>query len=341
MVNARKDQCCYNFHVVGNKCEPCSPGFFGNNCVTACPNGTYGNLCVNICEKCTKSECHPVYGCEKPEISTLELTSQIYQTTPFLSTYREKSTRKSVKSTRSSPQIFWSTLKHVSISTRLTTPSLKGEDNNNNTVIIAVGGAITLCLVILIIQVGYKQILQCKRKKRRLTTKQDHTQETYEEIPEIDLDSRRRKDESKEKNKYNILNRVPELPGRGYHEIQQIQISEETRSGGTVHSDSSGESYISPNENAPLHTYTPVIDSNYDDVREMAESGNDNYLDPVIEITPEIHVPSAEQAHSDSSHGSTQYNDIALPRDPVCVNRMDRIGQIFDGTNMYLDVTNK
>ncbi|XP_062616974.1 uncharacterized protein LOC134278684 isoform X2 [Saccostrea cucullata] len=327
MVNVQKGQCCYNYHLVGNKCEACPPGFFGNNCINACPKGSYGNLCGNECIICSISECHPVYGCAKPTISTLVISSQVDHTTSLLSTYRENSTRKSADRPPFTTEIPRSTLKQFSISTRLITPSVSGDNNNNNTVIIAVGGAITLCLLILIIQVGYKQILQCKRKKRRLSSKQDHTEETYQEITDIDVNTRKCNDGSKEKTKYNILNRVPEVPGRGYREIQEIQIPEETRSGGTLHSDSSGESYVSPNENASLHTYTPVIDSNGEDMRARGPSGSNNYLSPVFEI----HVPSSEHGHSDSSHSSTQYNDIALPQ---CVNRMDE-------TNIYLDVTNE
>ncbi|XP_062598452.1 uncharacterized protein LOC134259861 isoform X2 [Saccostrea cucullata] len=111
-------ECCYNFHLVGNKCEPCPPGSWGHNCENACPSGSYGYLCVKICKDCTTSECHPVYGCKKLKNSSLK-------TTLLLSTYSEKSSRIFKNTIHSSPHVSLSPLTHVSISTRISTPSSK------------------------------------------------------------------------------------------------------------------------------------------------------------------------------------------------------------------------
>ncbi|XP_078314893.1 uncharacterized protein LOC144619774 [Crassostrea virginica] len=53
--------CCEHYMPIGNKCEPCPPGYTGNACSMPCPPELYGQACQYSCGTC--SPCHHVYGC--------------------------------------------------------------------------------------------------------------------------------------------------------------------------------------------------------------------------------------------------------------------------------------
>jgi hypothetical protein len=213
-----------------------------------------------------------------------------------------------------------------------------GEENNTNNIILAVGIAITLCLVIIIIQGVYRQILASKRK-RRSTIQQKEKDEIYNEIDDRalvgrpNIVNRRKVESSKERNKYNVINCDLELPGRGYQEIKETPDRTDVKSQGATDSDSNGESYLEPNVQRSAHTYIKVIDT---DDQDAGPSSRGNYLDPVAIIHDQLPGPVL----SDSSDSSVQYQDTVLPFDQER-NRTDQNGCTFDKADaLYLDVTN-
>ncbi|XP_056010693.1 uncharacterized protein LOC130051842 isoform X2 [Ostrea edulis] len=299
-----------------------------------CPDGQYGHSCLQRCTTCKRTDCHHVYGCNTTESSTLILSSIKIQTTlsPFT---REKIDISSASLTQSS---------------LITTTSAMVEKNMSNNIILVVGCAITLCLVIIIIQGVHKQILKSKRK-RRSTVKQEEMAEIYSEIEDRafvgrpNVVNRHEEKSTNDRNKYNVLiNCESELPGRGYQEINEIpEISDraDVKSQGATDSDSNGESYLEPNEQGSAHTYTKVIDSDDERTSPSSTVGCENYLDPVLEVTPRMHAHLCKPVLSDYSENSEQYQDTALPLGYGRGSRNDQNGHTSDRANvLYLDVTN-
>ncbi|XP_062616988.1 uncharacterized protein LOC134278708, partial [Saccostrea cucullata] len=311
----------------------CPPGYFGKKCLTICPQGFYGDLCTHKCTVCDEFECHHIKGCQRLEISTFDTSSKRFQT-PSSSydkeTYSVKNQNKTIITTEITSQ---KTINHHSISITISTPYVVREKNNINKTIIVVGGVITLCLVILIIQVGYKQILQYRQNRVKLLTEHKQIEETYAEINDGILNSNDFKDESfcsKKTNKYKTIIHISEISGREYQDISDnplISNQEENSLTSAAQSGCSGDSYLIPKEQVPLHTYTDVID-----VSPPTQDTSADYLDPVLELTSEYNA--SERNHP--------YHDIVEPLGDLNVTEKNKNLHSGDTLNsiVYLDVVN-
>ncbi|XP_062582383.1 uncharacterized protein LOC134244121 isoform X2 [Saccostrea cucullata] len=92
-----KGQCCAGkvWNEVSEKCEDCSPGRWGLNCINACRAPYYGMHCMSMCN-CSENECDPALGCLANQSSTtqdMHLSSKENQAFNEISTNRMSATK--------------------------------------------------------------------------------------------------------------------------------------------------------------------------------------------------------------------------------------------------------
>ncbi|XP_062607818.1 uncharacterized protein LOC134269626 [Saccostrea cucullata] len=62
-MSNKTTKCCTNQRVLGEDCQDCWNGTYGNDCKHKCPQNRYGRFCLNRCNCAANESCHYATGC--------------------------------------------------------------------------------------------------------------------------------------------------------------------------------------------------------------------------------------------------------------------------------------